>query len=137
MVLGNRHFQADLSLYQTASIVHYVDAWRLASHPHLRLCSSHASALGPIYTVAVWEFFAGRAGVRRHWNGLLLQGNPAITGKCCNDVPILTTIYAAIILHERLAWTQAVGLAVLIFGVMVAMKMVGSPARTRNEATER
>ena len=52
-------------------------------------------------------------------------------------VPILTTIYAAIILHERLAWTQAVGLAVLIFGVMVAMKMVGSPARTRNEATER
>ena len=42
-------------------------------------------------------------------------------------VPILTTIYAAIVLHERLAWTQAVGLAVLIFGVMVAMNMVVKP----------
>jgi drug/metabolite transporter (DMT)-like permease len=44
-------------------------------------------------------------------------------------VPILTTIYAAIVLHEQLAWTQAAGLAVLIFGVMVAMNMVGRSGR--------
>lgn len=36
-------------------------------------------------------------------------------------VPVLTALFAAIVLHERLAWIQAIGLAVLIAGVCVAM----------------
>lgn len=39
-------------------------------------------------------------------------------------VPILTTTFAAIILHERLVWIQAVGLVVLFAGVSVANGLV-------------
>ena len=39
-------------------------------------------------------------------------------------VPVLTAIFAAIILHERLAWIQAFGLAVLIVGVCVAQGVI-------------
>lgn len=39
-------------------------------------------------------------------------------------VPVLTTIFAAFILHERLAWVQAIGVAVLLGGVVVALQLV-------------
>jgi drug/metabolite transporter (DMT)-like permease len=39
-------------------------------------------------------------------------------------VPVLATGFAAVILHERLAWVQAIGLAVLFVGVLVAMKVL-------------
>ncbi len=44
-------------------------------------------------------------------------------------VPVLATGFAAAILHERLAWVQAIGLAVLFIGVLVAMKMIKWPRR--------
>lgn len=44
-------------------------------------------------------------------------------------VPVLATGFAAIVLHERLAWVQAIGLAVLFIGVMIALKIVRFPAR--------
>lgn len=39
-------------------------------------------------------------------------------------VPILATVFGAIVLHEHLAWVQACGLAVLIVGVSVAMGLI-------------
>jgi drug/metabolite transporter (DMT)-like permease len=39
-------------------------------------------------------------------------------------VPVLATGFAALVLHERLAWVQGIGLAVLFVGVMVAMKVL-------------
>lgn len=39
-------------------------------------------------------------------------------------VPVLTTIFAAIILHERLVWIQGVGLLVLFFGVVIAVGLL-------------
>ena len=44
-------------------------------------------------------------------------------------VPVLATGFAALILHERLAWVQAIGLVVLFVGVLVAMKMIKWPRR--------
>ena len=44
-------------------------------------------------------------------------------------VPVLATGFAAAILDERLAWVQAIGLAVLFVGVLVAMKMIKWPKR--------
>ena len=34
-------------------------------------------------------------------------------------VPVLTTLFAAMILHERLAWVQGIGVAVLLVGLSV------------------
>lgn len=39
-------------------------------------------------------------------------------------VPVLTTIFAAIILHERLVWIQGIGLLVLFFGVVIAVGLL-------------
>lgn len=44
-------------------------------------------------------------------------------------VPVLATGFAALVLHERLAWVQAIGLAVLFVGVLVAMKMIKWPTK--------
>ena len=44
-------------------------------------------------------------------------------------VPVLATGFAALVLHEHLAWVQAIGLAVLILGVLVAMKMIKWPQK--------
>lgn len=39
-------------------------------------------------------------------------------------VPVLATLFAALILHERLAWVQAIGVAVLLGGLLVAMQFI-------------
>lgn len=39
-------------------------------------------------------------------------------------VPVLTTLFAAILLHERLAWVQGIGVAVLLVGLSVNVGLV-------------
>lgn len=39
-------------------------------------------------------------------------------------VPVLTTLFAAIILHERLAWVQGIGVAVLLLGLSVNVGLI-------------
>ncbi len=44
-------------------------------------------------------------------------------------VPVLTTLFAAMILHERLAWVQGVGVAILLFGLSVNVGLVNLKRR--------
>jgi drug/metabolite transporter (DMT)-like permease len=39
-------------------------------------------------------------------------------------VPVLTTLFAAMILHERLAWVQGIGVGVLLVGLSVNVGLI-------------
>lgn len=39
-------------------------------------------------------------------------------------VPVLTTLFAAVILHERLAWVQGIGVAILLVGLSINVGLV-------------
>jgi drug/metabolite transporter (DMT)-like permease len=39
-------------------------------------------------------------------------------------VPVLTTLFAAVLLHERLAWVQGIGVAVLLVGLSINVGLI-------------
>jgi drug/metabolite transporter (DMT)-like permease len=49
-------------------------------------------------------------------------------------VPVITTVFAAIILHERLVWIQALGLVALFCGVLVSRGILQNFGRGRQVA---